>query len=159
MHPSAQSGFTLTDTSDIPLTIAPYDGDCGQLITHPLVDPSAVQVQMGCDIVGSYTLTSDQVDADSVVWTVNGSVVAQGTYFVPSAGHFVIDAAPGPGFGFAFGTQSEWVFDFGVPTTCDLKTLALTGSDPQGDVMLAGFALLFGLALLRMSRRVRMTRA
>ncbi|HEY4153037.1 MAG TPA: hypothetical protein VGM38_06920 [Pseudolysinimonas sp.] len=158
VHPVAQSGFSLSDSSDIALTIESFDGDCGQLITHPLVDPSAVQVQMGCDTDGSYTLTSDQVDPLSVAWTVNGSPVNQGTYFVPAAGHFVIDATPGTGFGFAFGTQSEWIFDFGLPVTCDLKTLALTGVDPNGGFLLAGFVVLFGLAMMRMGRRVRLTR-
>ncbi|MES1170125.1 MAG: hypothetical protein ABUL47_05500, partial [Leifsonia sp.] len=158
VHPSAQSGFTLSDASDIPLTIAAYDGKCGQLSTDALVDPSAAQVQMGCSTDGSYTLISDQLDPASVVWTVNGSVVPQGTYSVPSAGHFVIDAAPGAGFGFADKTQSEWIFDFTTPSTCDLKTLALTGSEPDGGFVLAGFLVLFGLAALRMSRRVRTSR-
>ncbi len=155
---TASSGYHLTSAATIPLTIAPYGDDCVQLDTHPLVDPSAAHVQMGCNTAGSYTLTSDQQDPASVVWTVNGSVVAQGTYSVPSAGHFVIDAAPGPGFGFAFGTQSEWIFDFGTPTTCDLKTLALTGSNPDDGLLLGGFVVLFGLALLRVSHRIRMTR-
>ncbi len=156
VHPSAQPGFTLADSADIPLTIAAYDGLCGQLVTHPLVDPSAAQAQITCNASGSYTLSSDQTDAEAVVWTVNGSPVSQGKYTVATAGHYVIDAAPGAGFGFADGTQTHWVFDFAV-ATCSLTTLALTGSNPTGILVLAGFLTLFGLALLRRAGQVRKT--
>lgn len=158
VHPSALSGYVLTDSSDIVLTIAEYDHlKCFQEHTHGLVDPSSVQVQIGCNVAGSYTLSSDQQDGNAVTWTVNGSVVSQGTYYVSTPGHYVIDAAPGPGFGFATGTQHEWVYDFGYPKTCDLKTLALTGQDSGGVFLLAGFLALFGLACVRMSVRARRT--
>ncbi|HEY4152110.1 MAG TPA: hypothetical protein VGM38_02195 [Pseudolysinimonas sp.] len=157
VHPVAEAGYMLSPSTDIHLTIAPYGDFCLQLITHPLVDPSSVQVQIGCSTAGSYTLSSDQVDPTAVVWTVNLSTVSQGTYSVAAAGHYVIDAAPGPGYGFAFDATTHWVYDFAPPTTCDLKTLALTGSTPDGMVVLAGFLVLFGLALTRRSVQLRKT--
>lgn len=153
---TADTGYHLTSAASYSLSIAAYDGKCGQLVTHPLVDPTAVQTQISCKAGGSYTLSSDQLDANAVVWTVNGSPVSQGTYSVTTAGHYVIDAAPGNGYGFADGTQSQWVFDFST-ASCDLKTLALTGSDPSGMFVLAGFLALFGLALVRRSALRRRT--
>ncbi len=156
VHPAAKSGFTLSSAADIRLTIAAYDGPCTGLDTHPLVDPSAVQQQIGCNTDGSYTLSSDQQDPAAVVWTVNGSIVSQGTYVVTTAGTYHVVAAPGPGFGFAKDTQTTWDFTFGVPTTCDLKTLALTGS-ADGMPMLAasGLFMLLGVALVRSGLRTR----
>lgn len=151
---TADSGYHLTSASSYSLSIAAYDGKCVQLVTHPLVDPLAAQTQISCKAGGSYTLSNDQLAADAVVWTVNGSPVSQGTYSVTTAGHYVIDAAPGTGFGFADGTQTQWVFDFSAPT-CDLKTLALTGSDPSGALVLAGFLTLFGLSLVRRAAHQR----
>ena len=155
VHPVAKSGFTLSSTNDIHVTVASFDGKC-QLSTDAAVDPSAAQQQIGCNTNGSYTLTSDQQDPAAVVWTVNGSVVSQGTYFVPGAATFHITAAPGPDFGFTEGVQTTWDFTFGVPATCDLKTLALTGTS-DGMPMLAASAMLMllGVALVRSGLRIR----
>lgn len=157
VHPTAQVGFTLANPGDIPLTIAASDdARCG-LPTDATVDPSAVQVQLGCSTAGSYTLSSDQVDPTAVIWTVNGSVVAQGTYTVTTPGSYHIVAAPNaPTWGFDH-TIQPWDFTFTAPTTCDLKTLALTGTSPTGALVLGGFAVLFGLALLFRAERRRKT--
>lgn len=163
VHPEAKTGFTLSSTADIHLTIAPYDGVCQQEVTHPLVDPSAVQKQLGCGTDGSYTLTTDQLNPAAVTWTVNGSPVAPGTYVVTSAGTVHVVAVPGPGFGFAGDASQQvltWDFTFAAPATCDLKTLALTGTD-DGMPMLAtsGLLLLLGAGLIRSGVRLRRTNA
>jgi len=155
-HPVAKAGFTLSSDADIPLTVSPYDGVCGDLVTHPLVDPSVAQQQLGCSTDGSYTLSSDQLDPEAVVWTVNGSVVSQGKYLVPAAGTVHIVATPGPGFGFAANAQTTWDFTFGAPATCDLKTLALTGSGDAAPLLaVSGLMLVLGIAMMRPGVRIR----
>jgi len=159
VHPVAKPGSTLSSAADIHVTVAAFDGVCQQEVTHPLVDPSAVQKQLGCSTDGSYTLTSDQLNPDAVLWTVNSSSVSQGTYAVTGAGTFHVTAAPAPGFGFAGDAQHQlltWDFTFVVPSTCDLKTLALTGTD-DGTPLLAASAMLMllGVALVRSGLRIR----
>jgi hypothetical protein len=129
---------------------------CGDLITHPLVDPSATQVQMGCFTGGSYTLSNDLSDPAALTWTVNGSVVGEGKYVVNSPSTVVIHvSANGPSYGLEAGATTDWTFHFVQPTTCDLKTLALTGSTPVGWIALGYAMLVSGLALLavRFARR------
>ena len=129
---------------------------CGDLITHPLVDPLAVQVQMGCFTNGSYTLSNDLSDAAALIWTVNGSTVSQGTYKVTAASTVVIHAATsGPSYGLETGATTDWTFHFVRPTSCDLTTLALTGSAPTGWISFGYMLLVSGLALVavRFARR------
>ncbi|MEO6534152.1 MAG: hypothetical protein ABIO06_11345 [Pseudolysinimonas sp.] len=157
--PTAQAGFVLVPPGNIALQIAAYTGvDCFQEHTSPLVDPSAVQVQLGCSTAGSYTLSNNQSDPTAVIWTVNGSTVAQSTYSVVTPSTVVVHAAAhGPAFGLETGATTDWTFHFAFPATCDLKTLALTGNAPGGIMVLAGFMLLFGLVLVRRSIRLRTT--
>jgi hypothetical protein len=129
---------------------------CGDLITHPLVDPSAVQVQMGCFTNGSYTLSNDLSDPAALIWTVNGSTVSQGTYKVTAPGTVVVHAATsGPSYGLEDGATTDWTFHFVRPTSCDLTTLALTGSTPTGWIVFGYVLLVSGLALVavRFARR------
>jgi hypothetical protein len=151
--PGVTEGFELANPGDVPAPVLAYSGACGQFVTLALVDPSVVEARIGCTTGGSYTLTSDQQDPLAVTWTVNGASVAAGTYSVVAAGRYVIDAVPGPGFGFDATAPSHWVLSFGPPTTCALATLALTGGDPTGPLVVAGFLLLFGLALTRRTAR------
>lgn len=129
---------------------------CGDLITHPLVDPSAVHVQMGCLTNGSYTLSNDLFDAAALIWTVNGSTVSQGKYQVSTVGVVTVHVATsGPSYGLEQGATTDWSFDFERPTSCDLTTLALTGSTPTGWIIFGYALLVLGLALvaLRFARR------
>jgi len=129
---------------------------CSDLITHPLVDPAAVQVQLGCFSNGSYTLSNDLSDAAALIWTVNGSTVSQGTYKVTSASTVVIHAATsGPSYGLETGATTDWTFHFVRPTNCDLTTLALTGSSPTGWIVFGYLLLVSGLTLVavRFARR------
>ena len=122
---------------------------CSDLITHPLVDPSAVQVQLGCFTNGSYTLSNDLSDAAALIWTVNGSTVSQGTYKVTAPGTVVVHAATsGPSYGLEKNAITDWTFHFVRPTSCDLTTLALTGSTPTGWIVLGYLLLVSGLTLV-----------
>jgi hypothetical protein len=148
----AKIGYTL-DTSSYPVggwveTLTSAE-PCGDLITHPLVDPSATQVQLGCFSSGSYALSNDLSDPAAINWTVNGSPVSQGTFTVSAPGTYTVHAeANGPTYGLETGAQQDWTFVFALPTTCDLKTLALTGSSPTGWLGLGYLMLVSGLALI-----------
>jgi len=122
---------------------------CGNLVDHPIVVPAVSSVQLGCSTNGSYTLSNNLSDATAVSWSVDGSPVSQGTYQVTSAKtvHVHVDAN-GPDFGFTFGQQQDWTLVFAAATTCDLKTLALTGTQPAGGMLLAYFMLLAGLGIV-----------
>ena len=122
---------------------------CGDLIDHPLVTPIVTSVQLGCTTDGSYTLSNDLAAPDGVIWTVDGSPVLPGTYTVTSAKTVKVHAEPnGPAFGFSDGTQQDWTLTFAAATTCDLKTLALTGTQPVGGMLLAYFMLLAGIGIV-----------
>jgi hypothetical protein len=129
---------------------------CGDLPTHPLVDPSVTQVQLQCFSGGSYTLSNDLNDPAAITWTVNGSTVAQGTYKVAAAGTVTVHAAAnGPTYGLEQGATQDWTLTFSAPANCDLKTLALTGSAPIGWIVLGYLMLISGLVLvaIRHARR------
>jgi hypothetical protein len=148
---AAQPGYILSGypADGWSLTIAAADL-CGDLITHPAVTPLVTVVQLGCSTSGSYTLSNDLADASAVFWTVNGSPVSQGTYQVTSAQTVTIHVdANGPAYGFNDpAQQQDWTLTFAAATSCDLKTLALTGSDPSGGMLLAYFLLLTGLGVV-----------
>ena len=134
------SGWTETLTSASP---------CGDLVTHPLVQPTASQVQLACFAGGSYTLANDLNDPAAVTWSVNGATVAPGTYKVSGATVVKIHAeANGPNYGLESGAQQDWTFAFASPSSCDLTTLAFTGSSPTGGIALGYLLLVSGLALL-----------
>ena len=153
---AAETGFVL-DGYDGPWTEVLTSAEpCGDLITHPLVDPSAVQAQMGCFTNGSYTLSNDLSDAAALTWTVNGSTVSEGKYQVSAVGVVTVHVvANGPAYGLEPGATTDWTFHFVRPTSCDLTTLALTGSTPTGWIALGYAMLVAGLALvaLRFARR------
>ncbi|MEO6534154.1 MAG: hypothetical protein ABIO06_11355 [Pseudolysinimonas sp.] len=122
---------------------------CGDLITHPLVFPLATQVRLGCFTNGSYSLSNSINDAAALTWTVNGSVVSPGTYKVGTPSTVVVHAAAnGPAYGLETGATTDWTFHFVRPTSCDLTTLALTGSTPTGWIIFGYMLLVSGLALV-----------
>lgn len=153
---AAETGYFLQGYNGPWTEVLTSAEPCGDLITHPLVFPVATQVQMGCFTDGSYSLSNSINDAAALTWTVNGSTVSQGTYKVGAASTVVVHAAAnGPAYGLETGATTDWTFHFVRPTSCDLTTLALTGSTPTG-WLLSGYAMLvFGLALvaLRFARR------
>jgi len=159
-HPEAPGTYTVTAVAIPNYTLTGYpDGGwsltvksafpCGDLITHPDVIPTVTFTQLTCTRDGSYTLSNDLGDADAVIWTVDGSPVAPGTYQVTSARTVTVHAEPnGPDFGFSVDTQKDWSFTFAATTTCDLKTLALTGTTPVGGMVLAYFLLIAGIGIV-----------
>jgi hypothetical protein len=44
--------------------------------------------------------------------------------------------------------QVDWTLAFSLPANCDLKTLALTGTEPVGGMLLAYFMFLAGLGIV-----------
>ena len=159
---TAAEGYELTSEASYSLTIAAHTGTCKQLVDHPIVTPIVISSQLGCTTGGSYTLSNDLSATDGVIWTVDGSPVSAGTYQVTSAGTVNVHAAPnGPSYGFGEGQQQDFTLTFARAASCDLKTLALhdgtlasTGTNPTGLLVLAGFLALFGLALMRRARRL-----
>lgn len=136
-------------------TIEP--GQC--LPTHPLLTPLTTSTQIGCFTAGSYTLSNSIGDADAVIWTVNGSQVAQGKYTVTGSGTVSITATPNaPDYGFNPGVQTSWTIDFQKPSVCDVETLAYTGQSPTGLLIAADLLVVTGLALFAM-RAVRRGRS
>jgi hypothetical protein len=126
---------------------------CGDITTHPVVDPAVASTQAGCFTQGSYTLSSDldSLDPTAVMWTVNGSPVNAGTYKVSGAKTLTITAAPNTkaGYGFDATAQTSWTLTFAAATACDLKTLALTGTgNPAGWIGLGYLLLVLGTALI-----------
>jgi len=153
---AAETGYVL-DGYDGPWTEVLTSAEpCGDLITHPLVFPLASQHQLGCFANGSYTLSNSINDAAALTWTVNGSIVTPGTYSVSSAKTVTVHAAAnGPSYGLEDGATTDWTFHFVRPTSCDLTTLALTGSTPTGWIVFGYLMLVSGLALVavRFARR------
>ena len=152
----AKTGYFLDGYNGPWTEVLTSAAPCGDLITHPLVAPSAVQVQLGCFTNGSYTLSNDLSDAAALIWTVNGSTVSQGTYKVTAPSTVVVHVATsGPSYGLETGAITDWTFHFVRPTSCDLTTLALTGSTPTGWIVFGYLMLVSGLALVavRFARR------
>lgn len=131
-------------------------GEC--LPTHPLMTPLVTSNQIGCFSNGSYTLSNSLSDPLAVIWTVNGSQVAQGKYTVATSSTVTITATPNaPDYGFEPGVKTTWTVDFKKPTVCDIETLALTGQSPTGLLLAADALVVAGLALfaMRAARRDR----
>lgn len=152
----ANTGYFLTGYNGPWTEVLTSATPCGDLITHPLVDPSAVQVKMGCFSNGSYTLSNDLSDSAALTWTVNGATVSEGKYQVGTVGIVKVHVvAIGPSYGLETGATTDWTFDFERPTSCDLTTLALTGSTPTGWIIFGYALLVSGLALVavRFARR------
>ncbi|CAN5373778.1 hypothetical protein BH09ACT6_BH09ACT6_26510 [soil metagenome] len=158
--------YDKADTTETVAIDAASEGDCPQLVDHPIVTPIVTSTAIGCTTAGSFTLSNDLDAADGVIWTVDGSEVGPGTYPVTTTRTVKIHAeANGPSYGFTDGQQGDWTLNFAAGVACaDLTTLALhdgtlasTGSDPTGLMLIAGFTLLFGLALVYFTTRRRKT--
>lgn len=141
---------------------------CGQLHTQALVTPAFTPHAAGCFSQGSYTLSSDQdaIDPNAVIWTVNGSTVAAGTYPIGAGQTVRVTAAPNlaDDYGFASGTTNSWTYTapsstgtIGTTSTtttaalgaCDLTTLALTGVGNASVFFGIGYlAVIAGLSLI-----------
>ncbi|MEZ5189699.1 MAG: hypothetical protein R2717_01620 [Schumannella sp.] len=146
--------YTLAAGVSLPFEGTVSPGECIPL--HPPVTPAVSSNQIGCFSSGSYTLGNDLTDADAVIWTVNGSQVAQGKYTAAAAGTVSITAtANTPDYVFADGVQTSWTVDFKKPAVCDTETLAYTGQSPMGLLVAADAFMVAGLAMFatRSARR------
>ncbi len=132
--------------------------DCGELPTHPLVIPAVSMVNRTCAVNGSYTLGA----VDGVIYTVNGTVQAAGTYPVSTAKTLsVLAATRSSDFGFAEGTQTTWTLGFTDPGNCaELTTLAFTGSNGTlaAGLLLGLVFLVLGAGIVTVSRVRHRTR-
>ena len=146
----ALTGYVLDASykQPFPVTILAAEA-CGDLVDHPLVTPIVSSVQPTCSASGSYTLSNDLFDPAALTWTVEGSTVAEASYQV--AGNTTVHihaAANGPAYGLNGTPQVDWTLTFSLPANCDLKTLALTGVQPVGGMLLAYFMLLAGIGIV-----------
>jgi len=168
-HDLPPGDYTVTFAAIPDYTLAgdfPKDGwtehigaavDCIQETTDASVFPIVTSTQGTCTTDGTYTLSNDLIQdapdfpgaADAVIFTVEGSPVAAGTYHVTAPATVHVHAEPNlPDFTFDGGQQQDWTLPFTAATTCDLKTLALTGTTPAGGMLLAYFMLLAGLGVV-----------
>jgi hypothetical protein len=127
--------------------------------TLPLVVPFASQ-DPGCELPSSFTIGNDLSDPAALTWTANGNPITEGTHAVNGKTTITLVAtANGPDYGIADGAQTEWTFSFPEDETCDLTTLALTGSsDTTPALALTAFLGLLGLAMVRSGIRVNRSR-
>jgi hypothetical protein len=130
------------------VTVAPAQV-CGDLPSHALVTPTFTPREAGCFSSASFTLGELNGDSQDVIWTVNGSTVAAGTYPAKAGTTYTAVAAATKGNAITPGARSTFTF---TPTAssgpCDLKTLALTGTgNPIGWIGLGYLLLVIGLAL------------
>jgi len=169
-HDLVPGDYTVTVAAIPNYTLAdnvPKDGwvetinpalDCIQETTDASVFPIVTSTQGSCTVDGTYTLSNDILDgapdfpgaAGAVIFTVDGSPVAAGTYHVTAPKTVHVHAAPNtPDYTFDDPNQQvDWTLTFAAATTCDLKTLALTGTQPAGGMLLAYFMLLAGLGIV-----------
>lgn len=147
------SKYKLAAGVTLPFERTILAGEC--LPTHPLLTPLTTSKQIGCFTAGSYTLDNSLKDSAAVIWTVNGSQVAEGKYTFTGNGTVTITATPNaPDYGFEPNVQTTWTYDFKKPTVCDIETLALTGQNPTGMLIAADALVVAGLAMFAM-RAVR----
>lgn len=145
--------YELVSDSSIRLTIAPYTLACGQNSTDPLTTATASSVEAGCEVTGSYELSSEQGPGD-VLWKADGLAIAAGTHSLPAGQKVTITVSPAAGYGFAFDQRTSWVFGTSTSALCgELSTLALTGGGNSTPYLLAASLLgLLGAALVRAAR-------
>ncbi len=120
-----------------------------------LVLPTVSFQQITCRANGSYTLgVAEGYDPTHVTFTVNGvEGKLAGTYPVGTAQKITVVAVAVPPNGLEEWTDPD-PFDFIVPTGCELKTLALTGSSAPLWALNAGIGVLvLGAGMLLMRRR------
>jgi hypothetical protein len=158
-----ESGWSLLAPKDWTFQFA-KGFDC-DLSTNGVVEPNVVFAQT-CAAGPTYRLTIDGGVAGSVLWSVNGgpATTQLGTFSVAPGSTVTIVATPAPGMGFTGSGQAalsrtfEKTFTSGAE--CDLETLAFTGQDVSGYLVIAVILFQAGLALvavqfIRVRRKAR----
>src|SRR5690606_6569065 len=107
-----------------------------------------------CSTGAVYRLTIDGGVAGSVLWSLNGgpTTTQLGTFSVAPGSTVKIVATPAPGMGFTGAGLAalERTFEktFTMGEECDLTTLALTGHNVTGYLVIAVILFQAGLALV-----------
>ena len=121
------------------------------LPTGGTVTPTVTFAQT-CTAGASYTLAIEGGVQGTVLWSVNGGpeTTQLGTFSTSAPSKLVIVARPAPGSGFDNGTTPVRTFEktFTDPASCDLTTLALTGQETTGYLLVAIILFQAGLALV-----------
>ncbi|MDQ2973226.1 MAG: hypothetical protein M3Q79_01965 [bacterium] len=116
---------------------AVFNNNCGNgenMITE--VVPAAVTFKNPtCEAKGSYTVPA----TPNVMYSVNGSVVAAGTYEVANGSTVTVTAEAGDDYFIADGTADSWTNTFTAPTNCSTGQVLTTTTTqvtqkPQGAV-------------------------
>jgi choice-of-anchor A domain-containing protein len=135
--------------------------DCN-LPDFGIVTP-VVSFAQTCEAGASYSLQIEGGVAGTVLWSVNGGpqTTQLGTFATSAPGKVTIVATPAPGSGFGGnGLPRTFEKTFTDPKLCDLETLAFTGQNVTGYLVVAAILFQAGLALvavqfLRARRKAR----
>ena len=158
----AAAGHAFSDgavTKSFPVTILPKKTTGCDLPSLGLLTPTATVNPPTCSSGATYTLGG--LEGAQFNWTVNGAAqtVPNGTYPAPANGADVVLIADPVGE--TDGLQ-DWTnpttlsFDDLPPATCDLATLALTGTGVSVQLTIGGVLIaLAGLGLTAAARRMR----
>ena len=147
----ADAGWTLLAPTDWTYQFS-KGFDC-DLTTNGIVDPNVVFAQT-CAAGPSYQLTIDGGVEGSVLWSVNGGATRTtlGSFNVAPGSTVKVVATPAPGVGFSGAGLAalERTFEktFTTGEECDLTTLALTGHNVTGYLVIAVILFQAGLALV-----------
>ena len=126
--------------------------DCN-LPTFGVVTPEVVFAQT-CEAGASYKLSIAGGVAGTVLWSVNGGpqTTTLGTFATTAPGKMTIVAKPAPGSGFdgagQLALQRTFERTFSDPAACDLETLAFTGQNVTGYLVIAVILFQLGLTLV-----------
>ena len=150
----AAPGFELQPTASKVWTYFVQDNSKCDPPTLAIVTPTVSSTPATCTTAATYTIGS--VTPGTIAWEVNGvKNTAEGTYQVNSAGDVTLVATP---VNAADGLDPAWVNPtvLSFPSasfTCELETLAYTGSGSIGQLGLAGGMMFIGIGGLFIARR------
>ena len=141
----SDDGETRTFAGDLPPKLT--GAACGSIVVPTLATTPAT-----CFTNGTYTLGGTDVQ-----WSEGGNPVASGLHSLATGASVDLTVVPVAPNTFAEGQQTEFHVAFVAPRySCDLTTLALTGSGPEptGLVWVGAFAILWGIMLVFSARRM-----
>jgi len=138
-----------------PLTVGVPDPVC--LPTRGLLEADAQAKDAVCDVFGSPRGSITILPTPGVTYAFQGGAKITATTTSMAPGTYTVVATADDGISTL--TASKWIVTIGTSiAVCDLTTLAFTGANPTGWVVLAVLLLQAGLALLAV-RLVRKRRA
>ncbi len=138
--PSALPGFTLTNTTPLPLTIVDKAGLC--IPTLPFTSGTVGAVDQTCSagkLVSGYITVA--LDPATLSYTLNGTQLGAKTNVAP--GTYTVAMVPVPGFTIGAPSATVTVHPATTADCGQLTTLAFTGGNLIGGGFLSASALLF----------------